>query len=198
VILHQTSIRDLPKPNTICVNTSTTKNIILEQNFLPLCVNTPLPNTVTLQLLQVSQSPSLARHAYVPVFQQGWPPQRAWVNNWHLLSVRAPPCSTCVPRTILLNLRVPLTLRPQVHEGSWHYKTCNVHVVEYNVTLRRVLETIVAVETQYVLHILSMSVALGIWYALRMSRIILSSLVCLAVAYFSSLPHKLHGVLGEL
>jgi predicted exporter len=63
----------------------------------------------------------------------------------------------------------------------------------YKVTLRSVRITIVAVEKQYVLNILSLSVcvcvcvlALVIRYAKRMRRIILPSVACLGLPYFSS------------
>jgi hypothetical protein len=64
----------------------------------------------------------------------------------------------------------------------------------YNVTSRRVRVTIVAVEKQEVLHILSVcvSVALVMQHAKRMCRVILSSVVCPAVPYFSTLFHKQH------
>jgi hypothetical protein len=54
--------------------------------------------------------------------------------------------------------------------------------------MRRVRVTIVAVEKQKVLHILSVSVALVIQHAKRMRPILLSSVACLAVPYF---PHYL-------
>jgi hypothetical protein len=56
-----------------------------------------------------------------------------------------------------------------------------------NETLRRVRVTTVAVEEQYVLHILSVSVALVTQHAKRMRRIILSSVACPALPYFSVL-----------
>jgi hypothetical protein len=66
----------------------------------------------------------------------------------------------------------------------------------YNVTLPRVRVTIVAVEMQYVLHILSVCVCvvLFIQYEKRMHRItrILASVSCLVVPEFSALPHKRH------
>jgi len=47
-------------------------------------------------------------------------------------------------------------------------------------------------EKQKVLHILSVSVALVIKHAKRMLRIMLSSVACLALHYFSTLSHKRH------
>jgi hypothetical protein len=58
------------------------------------------------------------------------------------------------------------------------------------VTLRHILKTIVAVEKQQELHIPCVSVALVIQQAKRMRRIILSSVACLALPYFSTLAHK--------
>ena len=46
----------------------------------------------------------------------------------------------------------------------------------YNVTLRRVLVTIVAMEKQQVLHILSVCVALVVQYAMCMHHIVLCGL----------------------
>jgi hypothetical protein len=63
----------------------------------------------------------------------------------------------------------------------------------YNVILRRVRETIVAVQKQKLLHILSVeSVALVIQHAKSMSSSILSSVASLAPSYFSTLSHKRH------
>jgi hypothetical protein len=52
-------------------------------------------------------------------------------------------------------------------------KTGNVRV---NVTLRRVSVTVVEVEKQYVLHILSVFVALGSQHAIRMCHIVICAL----------------------
>ena len=52
----------------------------------------------------------------------------------------------------------------------------------YNVTLRRVRSTIVVVEKQWVLHNLSVSIALVIQHAMRMRHIF--SVVCPALQYF--------------
>jgi hypothetical protein len=59
--------------------------------------------------------------------------------------------------------------------------------VRINVTLRRNRVTIVAVEKQEVLYILCASVVLVMQHAKRMCHIMLSSLVCLGVPYFSTL-----------
>jgi hypothetical protein len=97
-----------------------------------------------------------------------------------------------------------------LHTGAWNRviaksrqrNTCNSRTdclllqergdVRINITVRLVRITIVAVEKQYVLHILSVSVALVIHHAYRMRRIILSSVASLALPYFSTLSHKRH------
>jgi len=62
----------------------------------------------------------------------------------------------------------------------------------YTLTLRCVRETVLAVEEQYVLHIVSLcvSVALGIQHAMYMHHIILSSVNCPALQYCSILSHR--------
>ena len=65
----------------------------------------------------------------------------------------------------------------------------NVHI---NVTMRRVRATIVAVEKQYALHILSVSLALVIHHAIRMRYIAICGLSDCTV--FSTLSHKRHDV----
>jgi hypothetical protein len=66
-------------------------------------------------------------------------------------------------------------------------KTGDVYI---NLTLRGVRVTTVVVEKQKVLHILSVSAALVMEHAMRMRRIILSPVACLAVQHFSTLSHK--------
>ena len=62
----------------------------------------------------------------------------------------------------------------------------------YNETSRHVRVTIVAVEKQDLLHVMSVSVPSVIQPAKRMRRIILSSPTCLGLRYFSILSHKRH------
>jgi hypothetical protein len=71
-------------------------------------------------------------------------------------------------------------------------KTDNVRI---NVTLRRVHGTTVGVEKQKVLHFLRVSVALVIQQANSMRRI-MSSVVCLALPYFTTLSHKRYDFRG--
>jgi len=59
-----------------------------------------------------------------------------------------------------------------------------------NVTLRHVSITIVAMENQYILHILT--VALVVQYAMCMSCIILSLMAHVVLKYISILLHKQH------
>jgi hypothetical protein len=75
--------------------------------------------------------------------------------------------------------------------SEWSYEIARGNV-RINVTLRRVRVTVVAVEKQYVLNILSVSVALVIQHAKRMRHVVLPSVACLALAYFSTLSHKQH------
>ena len=62
----------------------------------------------------------------------------------------------------------------------------------YNVGLRGVHATIVPVEKQLVLHILIMFVALNIQHAMRMCRVILSSVAYSILPNVSTLSHKRH------
>jgi hypothetical protein len=63
---------------------------------------------------------------------------------------------------------------------------------------RGVREVTVTVEKRYVLHILSVYVwALVIQHAMRMRRIILSSVACLSLQYFSTLSTKRHHLRGR-
>ena len=60
----------------------------------------------------------------------------------------------------------------------------------YNVTLKRVRANVVAVEKKRVLHILMcVIVVLVIQYAVRMYRVIFSSVACRAVQYCSTFFH---------
>jgi len=59
--------------------------------------------------------------------------------------------------------------------------------------MRRIRATIVAVEKQIsITHSEYVLVTLGIQHATRMHHIILSSVACLALLYFSTLIHKWH------
>ena len=99
----------------------------------------------------------------------------------HAFSCRQHRCST--HRTAAVSIR-----RVTKVFQNWSVQKENDSRCTYNVTLRRIRATIVVVEQQYVLHILSVSVALGIHHACA----ILSSLSCLALRYFSTLSHKRH------
>jgi hypothetical protein len=62
----------------------------------------------------------------------------------------------------------------------------------YNVTLRCIRATTVAVEKQEVLHILSVFVAFGTQHAIHIHHIILSTVARPGLQYFSTLTHKRH------
>jgi len=62
--------------------------------------------------------------------------------------------------------------------------------------MRRFRVTIVAVERQQVLNIMSVC-ALVIQHAMRMRLIILSYVICLVLQYFSTLSHKRRDFRGE-
>jgi hypothetical protein len=76
-----------------------------------------------------------------------------------------------------------------VGKNSFFNKTGNARI---HVTLRCLCVTIVAVEKQYALHILSLylSVALITQHAMRMCYLTLSSVACLVLLYFSTLSNK--------
>jgi hypothetical protein len=59
-----------------------------------------------------------------------------------------------------------------------------------NVTVRRVRVTIVAVEKECITYSECLSAAVFIQHAMRMRRIILSSVACQPLPYFSTLSHK--------
>ena len=65
-------------------------------------------------------------------------------------------------------------------------------------TFERIIEalgvTAVAVEKQSVLNVLSVSVAMVIQHAIRMRRIILTSVACMAVPQFSTLSQTRYGI----
>jgi hypothetical protein len=67
----------------------------------------------------------------------------------------------------------------------------------YNVTLRTVRATAVAVEKKYVTYSECVFVALFMQHANRMLRIISSYAACLATLYFSTLLHKRHDFRGK-
>jgi hypothetical protein len=72
---------------------------------------------------------------------------------------------------------------------SWgdQIKTCSVRI---KITGRRVRVKIVVVERQYVLHILSVYLALVTQNAMRMRLIVFSYVAFPAVPYFSTLSHE--------
>ena len=76
--------------------------------------------------------------------------------------------------------------RHNYRRGDKVNNTCSVRI---NVTWRRVRFTIFAVENQYVLHILSVYLALVTQNAMRLRLIVFSSVTCPAVPYFSK-SHK--------
>jgi len=65
------------------------------------------------------------------------------------------------------------------------YSTFNTGQAMYSVTVSRVHVTVVAVEKQQLLRILSAVLALVIQHAIRMRRIVLSSMTYPAVQFFS-------------
>jgi len=73
--------------------------------------------------------------------------------------------------------------------ASSRIKTGNVRI---NGIFRRVRVIAFVVETISVTYSDCVSVALVVQHAVRMRRILLSSVACPAVSYFSTLAHKLH------
>ena len=78
------------------------------------------------------------------------------------------------------------------------WQSVNVYKLEqdrqhmYNVTLRCICATIVAVEKQYILNILSVFVALVTQHAKHMRFVILSTVVSPALQHFFTLAYKWH------
>jgi hypothetical protein len=62
--------------------------------------------------------------------------------------------------------------------------------IPVTLTLRRVHATIVAMKNQYKVFWECVFLALGVQHAMRMRRIILSSVACPALKYFSTLSHE--------
>ena len=78
---------------------------------------------------------------------------------------------------------------PKTFGHNYNVYLNKISNVRAYVILRRVRETTVARKSNksYIFHV---SVALGIQHAMRMRRIILSSVACLALPYFFTLSHK--------
>ena len=79
-----------------------------------------------------------------------------------------------------MKIKILIETRNKIHFKQDKQCTCNI-------ILRRVRVTIVAVEQQYTKCVF---VALHIQHAMRMRRVILSSVASPAVHYLSVLPHK--------
>jgi hypothetical protein len=109
----------------------------------------------------------------------------SWVNTigrWHYV----------LPSTTHIWYENSMFLETDTHVSRYN-KTGNVRI---NVTLRCVRLNTVAVEKQY--YIFCVSVALVTGHAVRMRRIIFSSVVCLALSYCSILSHKRHNFWGKI
>jgi hypothetical protein len=78
--------------------------------------------------------------------------------------------------------------------GAIINKTGNVPI---NVTLRRLRVTIVVVEKQQVLRILSVCLQPEVYYSMQCACAILSSVACPVVQHFSALPRKRHDFRGQ-